>query len=408
MSAHNSLLFSLACAGLALNACSSTPAPVATTPVELPGMQKLPAEHVQHDVDLAVEILRSVHPGYDRYANSENPELLSERNAALSALRALENPTVYEFYGALSRYAASLRCGHTKTEFPEAVNEWRNSNPSHLPFRFVTDGQRMLVTTAAVLSGLSPGDEIVSIEGIAVPELVSRVGALTSVDGLTTDTRVALFEEDGDLLGSTLDHYLPVLFGPNTHAALELHRLGGDQATVRVPLVSFKEWRSLTESSYREDFKTAVHLAFPMPTIGVLTINTFVNYRDPIDPAAVFRSVVANARGNGVKTLIIDLRRNGGGSDGPVLALLRMLARERFQFMRSAVQTRLDYSDFGAHLKSWDPRALRPDPKTLRQLENGTFERIPGPDDIAFQWHDPVEHPFRGDVILLVGPHNSS
>jgi hypothetical protein len=66
--------------------------------------------------------------------------------------------TEREFYAALSVTLARIRCSHTKAEPSKAWADWRSSTPSYLPFRFIEDDGRMIVTRSAA-EGLRPGDD---------------------------------------------------------------------------------------------------------------------------------------------------------------------------------------------------------------------------------------------------------
>ncbi|MEM6732282.1 MAG: S41 family peptidase, partial [Myxococcota bacterium] len=398
---------------LVLTACQRPTAESAKASVEEPaGISTLTAKEVAEDVALLLDVMRSVHPGYTRYANPENPELLAAHDAAVQALKDLagSGASTLSLYQSVSRYAASLRCDHTKTEYPEAYTEWRRSHPSHLPFRILTDGAEMRVFSAALVSALSPGDRIDAFDGIPTPEVISRIGELISVDGYTEHARPHRLESDSDLMGSALDHYLPALFGDRESLPLNVTRLGGGQATVTVPLITFEEWKTLPGpgGTYRADFSNAVFLNFPTPGVATLRIDSFVNYRNPMDPEAIYRSVLANLRGRDVQSLIIDLRQNGGGSDRPMVELIRALARAPFVPQRPSQVATLDLKRFAPHLGTWDPRALEPDPSQFRALDTGFYEQIPGPADFHLQELAPAPNAFAGDVILLLGYSNAS
>lgn len=394
---------------LALVACRTEAPPPNAAPDEAPpGLASFTADQVQEDASLLLEVMEAVHPGYDRYANPEHPEFLAERDAAAATLRGMGDANLFELYRAVSRYAASIRCGHTKTEYPEAFSEWRMSNPSHLPLRFVTDGERMLIRTAAVVSGVTPGDEVLAIEGRSIPALMNELGPLLSVDGFTDFTRPFLLADDRDLMGAGLDHYLPVLFGVRSRVELRVRRLGGGEATVKVPLVTFEEWKSLDPGAHARDFSSSVHLDFPMAGVAVLRVDTFVNDRNPVDPAAIYRSALAHLSARGVTTLIVDLRRNDGGSDDAAIELLRALATEPFTFMKPHRMKTLSLQRFTPHLSSRDPTALEPNPEHYRALANGFYEHIPAPDNLTTSRLRPAKNAFRGDVILLTSPANAS
>ncbi|MEM6531224.1 MAG: S41 family peptidase [Myxococcota bacterium] len=392
--------------GALVVSCASAPPVAPQTPNRAPaGLTTLSPQQVNEDVTLLLAVYREVHPGFDRFAADG-----TQRASAEAALRALEESgtDTLTLYGAVSRWLATLRCDHSKSEYPDAFATWRRSNPSHLPFRFITDGERLLLTVTAQVSGLSPGDEVYTVEGVPVPELIERVGAMVSVDGFTEHVIPRRFESNSDLMGSALDHYLPTLFGIRDTATVTVRRSGGELQRVTLPLIPFDGWKQLAPGDYRRDFGSSVHLEFPAPGVGLLRVDTFVNYRKPVDPAALYRTVNANLAGRGVTALIIDLRNNGGGSDDAQIELQRAVARTPFRPQRPGQWGTLDLERFSPHLTTWDPSALRPDRSKFRELPNRRFEEIPQANDPRFAMLSPSENAFAGDVILLLGPENAS
>ncbi|MEO1481409.1 MAG: S41 family peptidase [Myxococcota bacterium] len=370
-------------------------------------MQNLSAEAVREDVELLLEVYREVHPAVDRYRDELTVTRREEAERALHDLAASGTDTL-TLYGAVSQWLATLRCDHSKSEYPEAFVTWRRRRPSHLPFRFITDGERLLLTVAAQVSGLSPGDEVYTVEGMPVPELLNRAGEMISVDGYTDHVILRRLEENSDLMGSGLDHYLPVLFGVRETATVTVRRSGGELQRVVLPLIPFDAWKELSPGTYRKDFGNSVHLEFPAPGVALLRIDTFVNYRTPVDAAALYRTVNANLAGTNTRSLIIDLRSNGGGSTDAQIQLQRAIARVPFQFQRPGQIATLNLERFAPHLGTWDPSALKPDPGAFKKLSENRYEEIPTPGDLRFETLSPTANAFRGDVILLLGANNAS
>lgn len=73
-------------------------------------------------------------------------------------------------------------------------------------------GKRLFVSRSSA-AGIRRGTEIVSINGIAAADVITKLSRYAAVDGFTDFARAALLEHDSDLMGSDLDQYWPAEFG---------------------------------------------------------------------------------------------------------------------------------------------------------------------------------------------------
>jgi hypothetical protein len=102
-----------------------------------------PAE-LTRDLKILRFALEQVHPGATRYTPK------ATLDAALAGLeaRAKRPMTDLELYGSVSKVLALVKCNHTKAEYPRALEAFRTSHPTHLPFRFQLLGGRMFITAS--------------------------------------------------------------------------------------------------------------------------------------------------------------------------------------------------------------------------------------------------------------------
>jgi hypothetical protein len=101
-----------------------------------------------------------------------------------------------------------------------------------------------------------------------------------------------------------------------------------------------------------------------------------VNYRTPVNPAELYDPIFASLQTEGRDTLIVDLRRNGGGSDDAALALVARLIASPAPFMRDIRVKTLDHSGLEDHIRTWDSRALNPDPRGFTENPDGSYSII--------------------------------
>jgi hypothetical protein len=83
----------------------------------------------------------------------------------------------------LARVAARVRCGHTCILFPESY--WARLSTSHraFPLRLYYGGRRAYVLENHGTVAVSPGSEILSVNGVPLSEIVDRFLPTLASDG---------------------------------------------------------------------------------------------------------------------------------------------------------------------------------------------------------------------------------
>lgn len=359
------------------------------------------AADARADAALARRALELIHPGLDRYSPR------AEFAAAFDALDRLCEHDVSErvFYRTLSTALAQLRCSHTKAEPSPGWVEWRKTQPTYLPFRFIVHDGRMIVTRPACAE-LTPGDEVVALHGIPAGVVLATLLAAVPADGWTDDARRFALASSSDLDESELDHFLPAYFELPPRVRLEVRTPGAPASrNVTVALLTAEARRAaLREPSAARNLDEAVSLELLAGGVAVLRVGTFVAYRKPIKPADIYRPLFERLAAENVATLILDVRDNGGGSDEAAIDLTRFLITQPFvSTTRSWVRT-YRFGDLADKLETWDRSLLNLPDERFRKLENGCFEL----QHSAPQTLDPLEPTFKGRLIALCGPANAS
>lgn len=369
----------------------------------------LDATKARADVALLRRALETIHPGLHRYRSK------AEAQAAFARLETAASRPISDLalWREVSLLLAEIHCDHTKVELPEALEAWRRAQPSHLPLRFkLIEGRMIVVSNDGQPEAPPPGAELVAINGIPVPRVLLTLGRTVAYDGSTDQAIAAKLGSDSDLMGDDFNEAWPAFHGFPSRWELDWKRPGEFQPTHAIlEPIPFTRWTALPwpGSPYRDEFYKAIHWRLD-GKVATLRIDTFVNYRNPVDPEAFLGAFFKTLKARGVEHLVLDLRESGGGSDEVAVALLRHLLPEPFVWLKPALLKSIRYGDLSQHIESWGNRqeVFEPPLEGFRRTKEGAWERLPRPDDSARQLQSPSPDRFTGRITVLAGPVNAS
>lgn len=396
---------------LPVAATSTSVQPVETGSTSAPPLAlELDAAAAAADVRLLRRALAELHPGLGRYTS---------RPATLALADALEREVSSGITDAallvgVQRVLASLRCDHTLTEPSPRLEAARRAVPSYLPCTMrVLDGRVYVDRVHDVAaSSLARGDELTALNGVPTGRVLARVAPLVSVDGWTDHAVVPVLEWSNEILGGAIEMYGGIVHDWSGDWELDVRRPDGTERTVVVPALTFTE-RVRHETGgerWSTDFTDGVRhelVRTDRATIGYLAVDTFINYRKPVDPAERFAPVFASFAEAGVDRVVLDLRSCGGGSDDVPRALQTYLMASPPRGAKRPPCTVYDAvpADLREHLSSWEAAALDPPDGMLRDLGDGFFEvQMP----LAPAPSAEREHRFEGPLTILTSPANAS
>jgi Peptidase family S41 len=360
------------------------------------------------DIAILRRAYETLHPGLYRY---NTPMQIAAGFANLE--RAWSQPqSRSDAYLSLSRFLATIRCGHTYANFynqTRAIAEELFSGRTRLPFQFVWRDGRMIVTkNLASDRRLAPGAEILSVNGRRAGSILRGLMPLVRADGHNDAKRVALLEVRGDDAYETFDVFHPMMFGPIDDVFRLRVRPGGGRATpVQVAPIDLAARRAVMRAT---PDRAAPLWTFTIDDgVGVLTMpswavyNSSWNWRGFLDDA--FRQIDSPA----IRGLVIDLRGNEGGNDcgNPIIARLIdsdvTLGREERR-----VRYRATPQDLDPFLDTWDDsfRNWGDDAVDI----GGGFFRLRGKEEDGAPVNTirPQGPRFRRPVIVLIDAQNSS
>ncbi len=376
----------------------------------------LSAAAARADVALLRRALETIHPGLYRYRSRAT---IDRAFARLERAAGVPIETL-ALHREIALMLATIRCDHTKAELPDAIAAYRRTHPTHLPLRFRLIEGRMIVTANDGRPDAPPvGSELLRINGMAVPRLLLTIAPAVAYDGDTDQAIAVKLADDGDLTGDDLNEYYPSFFGFPRIWSIVWKPVGGRASTVaELTPISFARWIELDPpgAAYRSEFYDGITWRIA-GKVARLKIDTFVNYRNPVQPTAFLGGFFRAMKAAGTEHLILDLRNNGGGSEEVSVALGRYLFDRPFLWSRPVRYKAIRYGDLPRFIDSWGDRdtLFNPPADAFVRTPDGWYDRRPDTaadetdDDISTILHQPASADrFAGRLTILTGPANGS
>ena len=354
-----------------------------------------------------VSIIRralALHPGVYRYAApSDLDARLAAREMAFGAA-----PTPEARYLILSRFLATLRCGHSYANFfnqTEAVALDLFDRRTRLPVHVVWRAGRMLVAADPSGFGLPVGGEVTSVNGVAAGDLLTRLIPYARADGHNDGKRASLLGVTGAAGIEYFDVFHGLVFGapPGGAHSLVVRRPEGGVVRLETPAFGLAERRAQTPRRNASRSEAVWDWVVREDGVALLTMPSWALYDSPWNWRAWLEARLDSLQSG--PGLVIDLRGNEGGNDcgDAILARLARSPIERPRIERR-VRFRRTPADLDPHLDTWD--------ESFRTLGVGAADRGDGfytlPEARGDDRVLPQGRPLKGRAAVLIGPVNSS
>lgn len=358
------------------------------------------------DIDILQETYETLHPGLYRY---NTPARMRARFEALRRDWSADQ-TRAQAYLSLSRFLASIQCGHTYANFynqSEAVRAELFDPWPRLPFQFLwLDGRMVVDRNLSEVAMLSPGAEILAVNGHSTRAILRTLMPFARADGANDDKRRALLAVRGLDDYETFDLFYGLYFRPGAVFRLSVRPYGDRRVhDVDVPGIGLAARRASRRITDVTDSDGGWTLSFPRPTAALLTMPNWVMYNSRWDWRGFLDNAFEQIQARGATKLIVDIRGNEGGNDcgDDVIARLIDTPRTRENYERRVRYVRTPPS-LDRYLDTWDD-TFRNWGADAEPLGDG-FYRLAGSsgeDAIA-----PKPPRFAGDVLVLTDAQNSS
>ena len=353
-----------------------------------------PAE-MQADFDLMRRALEEAHAGLYRYSTkAEMDRVFAKQRSKLG-----QGMTKAEFAAILGETLAPIRCGHTNVS-PDAATQATSAAVPKLPLQVVIERNRVfvLLNDSPDNQTIAPGMEILEINGHKPREIISRIAPKLAADGdIESGKRIRIqrgfaqyywfvVEQTSnftvkarDAAGKTVTAQLKGVLDAD-----RAKNKNNVNAAVQVSLATLDWSRENLAMRFLKD-----------PEIAQIRIRGFGGRDYPQWIESSFKTL----KEKGTKTLIVDLRGNGGGSDMFGAMLVSYLTDKPFRYFDHINVKTIDpsfkqFSDWRTEREGDLRNGVATNPKggylVTAKLHPGVAEQPPG------------KYPFTGKTFVLI------
>jgi peptidase S41-like protein len=380
----------VACLGLSVGirpALAQSGGEVAARPTSL-----LTVAQLQEDFDVLRRAIEEAHGGLDRFTPTTELDRRFDNHRAR-----LNHPiNTLSFAGVVAEAIAELRDGHARLEWDSLTNA-ALADARVLPLRVQFEGERLIIlfNDAPGDSTLRPGMEVLRINGRAISELIRVLLPKVSGDGfIETGRRVRL--------ARTFPQLVWLFVVQSDRYTVTARDDAGRSVTAVLPGVRERDRLATTNPVNTLLAENIARLDAPPGNIALqfygdhaiarLRIRGFDGSRF----AATLDSAFGVVRESTTRTLILDLRGNGGGVDEYGALLVSYFMQEPFRYF-DHIQVKTIAPSFATWL-----------PRTFEKLRAGTVPYPSGGFRVTPALHPgvgeqrPASQPFLGKLIVLI------
>lgn len=350
------------------------------------------------DLDSMLAMIERVHP--NPYTVVSRDSVRAARNAIVSQLP--DSSTRMAAWPSAARLSAMLGDGHTSLAPPaDAILAFMGRGGTMFPARATVTATGALAVTAYLFgdSLLRRGDELLAINGRRTDSLIRLFAAEVGGETERWREQVAASQLESFLLvnGIRAPYSVEVRSSASaTSRTITLRGIGRDSLVAYNGRVAAARAAATTSRNF--SYRT---LPDGVGYMNLVSLGGDIGrFRDELD--AMFAQVARDS----ARTLVVDLRSNGGGDSRLGDELLAHLTTRPYR-MASAKLWKMSH-EYRAHLKSMVRAPLNHLPieqlfPTGRKLFSGSDGTIVRLDEDSAS-HEPRGPTFAGPVCVLIGP----
>jgi hypothetical protein len=370
----------------------------ATTAIAEPQMPRFPKERLLRDFDLLVNSLKEAHTGLYWYATEQQFDSM----VSAQRLKITADLNTLEFYNIAAPVVAFTKEDHCDIHLSEAATVYLKEKGKFMPLTVVSLNQKVYLLNNPTPDVSIQGFELLEIDGRPIQEIYGRIFNTFAADGFILTSKYR--ELDRHKLAV---EYAKIIAQPDAFELLVRNPETDEKQLLKVNAISSTELTQMAKTPemqkmFKADLPPAT-LEFSDPETAILTCNTFSN-PNYVAAGMNFKTFVQQAfaaiKDAGVKNLVIDIRENGGGTEGNEDYLFAYLTDKEYRKYKYVQASAFSYSFY-----KYTDCSRRADRKELEadlreeheKSEDGRILRRPG-----IEQPEPVQaDPFKGNVYVL-------
>jgi hypothetical protein len=365
--------------------------------------KELTKDQLKGDFRILRYTFERAHPALYRYTPKEQMDQAFDR-----AETKLNRPMhELEFFRMLAPLIDLIHDAHTQILPSGAVRSYIGKLGKVFPLDVRYIGTRAFVEkNFSENKAISLGAEILSINGIPMSEITEKVLTAKSTDGFN---RVPKYEVAH--VNFWLNYFLMV----DTSESFRIEARdpqSGKTAQYSTPGIQ-------ASVIINGQFKVQKHDTFSLDFIedGQVALMSIPNFGDDLTLIDRYADAFGKIKEKGVRTLIIDIRDNGGGLNELNTELLTYLVPHPFRFYKGATYRAKSWDDLKYVEYSADDFLNEPDFKRFSEAERKQMVKgMTLPEVLEHNWqtdpaggvHQPKPNPFSGDLYLLFNGRSQS
>lgn len=361
-------------------------------------LAKYPAKALQGDFDLLVSSLKEGHTGIYCYTTAQSFDSL------VAAQRAMIQDSMngFQFYNIVSPIVAATKEDHCDINLSDELKGFLRQQGKFMPLSVLNSGDDTFILNDTISGQSFKGARIIAINGMPIQAIKEKIYRTFGSDGDILSSKIAFLE--GIKLAI---EYAKVIGQPESFDMTVMNPSNGSQQTVSVKSVTFDALKTIetrVDSTYHTDTnKPPASFEYLDGNTARLTFNTFsnsrfrkqhMNFQEFTD--SCFNVLLKDKP----EILIIDMRENGGGSEGNEDYLFSWLTDQPYIKYDSVELSRFEFSfinhtDYAADS---DRIALYKELREENELTgHGKILRKKG----IYTPTPPRAHPFKGFLYIL-------
>lgn len=352
---------------------------------------------LEADFDLLVNSLKEAHTGIYWYITPEE----FDKFAKQQRLKIKDSLNGLEFYNIAAPVVAFTKEDHCDISVSEEVAAYNKEKGKFIPLSVINLKSKPYLLNNPDAATPVKGWQLLKINNVKIEDIYSRIFATIGADGYLEISKYRAL--DAHRLAV---EYARVISQPDAFTITALNPETGETKNFTLKAVAFDKLKSITKTLLEQGVIKQPKVPASLEIIdktATLTLNTFLDdsYEEAgTDFKKFIRQSFETIRKSGIQNLIIDVRENGGGTEGNEDYLFAFLTGKPYTKYRYVEVSALSYSfyQYTDYREQEDSKELEADlAKEHQKTADGRFLRKPGIEQQA-----PLQpNPFTGQVYVL-------